>query len=97
VKSSACPPKDSFQEVGGDWICFVQPAGVDVGVVVEVSSLGVLGDVSELMGEVFSVSDAVLVEAGLPDSACEFCGKGVGEAAFDALGATFDSLIYGGS
>jgi hypothetical protein len=51
----------------------------------------------ELVLEVFGVADAVLVEAGLPDSARQFQWKGVREAAFDALGAALDGLVFGGS
>ena len=79
--------------MGRDWVDFVGVVGVDVGVVLQVSAGGILGYVTQLILEVFCVADAVLVEAGLPDSAWRFEWEGVGEAAFDALGAAFDGLV----
>jgi len=89
--------RGSSQEMGGDWVDFVGVVGVDIWIVLEVASLGVLGDVTQLILEVFGVADAVLVEAGLPDSAWRFEWQGVGEAAFNALGTAFDGLVFCGS
>jgi hypothetical protein len=89
--------KDLFHEVGGDWVDFGWVVGVDPWVVLQVAAGGVLGNVVQLVLEIFGVADAVLMEARLPDPAWELLRKGVGEAALDALGASFDGLIYGGS
>ena len=40
---------------------------MDVGVVVELSAGGVVGDVEELVAEVFGVADAMFVVSGVPD------------------------------
>lgn len=71
--------------------------GVGPWVVLQVAAGGVFGDVGELVSEVFGVAGAVLVEAGLPDSADGLDWQSVGEAALDAWGAAFDGLVYGGS
>ena len=73
------------------------PFCVDIGVIWQMAANWVVGDVRELVLKVFCISDAVLMKAGLPDPAGEFAGKGVRESAFDALGATLDGLIGGGS
>jgi hypothetical protein len=88
---------DLFHEVGGDWVDSGWVVGVDPWVVLQVAAGGVLGNVVQLVLEIFGVANAVLMEARLPDAAWELLRKGVGEATFDALGATFDGLIYGGS
>ena len=89
--------EDLFHEVGRDGVDFGWVVGVDPGVVFKVAAGGILGDVAQLVLVVFGVADAVLMEARLPDAAWKFLRKSMGEAAFDALGATFDGLIYGGS
>jgi len=61
-----------------------------------VAAVGILGDVGSLVVEVFCVADSMLMEAGLPDLSCELLSHCVGEAAFDALGASFDCLLWCG-
>jgi hypothetical protein len=83
--------------VFGDGVDFIGPFCVDVWVVLQMAAVRILGYVIELVEEVFGISYAVLMEAWLPDCSGKFCGKGVREAAFDALGAALDSLVLCGS
>ena len=87
----------SSLEVFGDGVDLVRPFCVDVWVVLQVAAVGVLSYVIELVEVVFGISYAVLMEARLPDCAWKFCGKGVSEAAFDALDAALDGLVACGS
>jgi len=68
------------------------PIRVDIGMVGQVAALRVLGNVVELVDEIFCVADSVMVEAGLPDFARVEFPDCVGESAFDALNAAFDGL-----
>ena len=58
--------------MGRDWVDFIEIVGVDPAVVLHMAACWVLGDVTQLILEVFGVADAVLVEAGLPDAAWGF-------------------------
>ena len=64
--------RGSSQEMGLDWVDFIEIVGVDPAVVLHMAACWVLGDVTQLILEVFGVADAVLVEAGLPDAAWGF-------------------------
>lgn len=66
---------DLFHEVGGDGVDFGGVVGVDPWVVLQVAPGRILRDVAQLVLEVFSVADAVLMEAGLPDAPGSFCGR----------------------
>jgi len=52
-------------------------------------------DVFKLSPIILSVSDSVLVEAGLPDFSGKLCAHLMGKAALDALGATLNGLVHG--
>ena len=69
--------------------------GVEVGIVCEVFAGGVLGDVVNLVGEIFLVADAVLVKTVLPDFSGILGSEREGEAAFDKLGSAFDGFFWG--
>ena len=54
----------------------------------------ILGYVGELVVKVFCVANSVLMEAGLPNFSCELLPQYAGEAALDALRASFDGLLW---
>jgi hypothetical protein len=92
------PARSSLsREVGRHWVELLLAFCVDVDVIRQMAANWVVGDVRELVLEVFGVADAVLMEAGLPYSAGKFGSKGVGESALDALSAAFYGLIRGRS
>ena len=64
--------------------------------VAKITAFGILSYVGKLIVEVFGVADSMLMEAGLPYFSGELLAHGVGEAAFDALGAAFDCLLWCG-
>ena len=69
---------------------------MDVSVVSQAAFFRIAGDVLVLTLIVFGVADAMGVEGWLPDFAGELRTDGVREAAFDALHAAFEGLVFRG-
>ena len=66
---------------------------MNVRIVREMSTGGILSDVTQLIVEIARVGDAVGVVARLPDFASELFSCGEGEAAFDELRAALDGVV----
>ena len=60
---------------------------VEVGIVFVLSASWIVCDVEELVVEVFGVSDAVFVVAGVPDFSWGLLARGEGVRTFDVLNA----------
>lgn len=70
---------------GRDGVDAVFVKSMDVGILCVVFASWVIGYVLALIVEVFAVSDAVFVMAGVPDLSCGLFADGEGVAAFDEL------------
>ena len=73
----------------------IQESCVNKRIISELPPFRVGRDVFKLSPIILSVSDSVLVEAGLPDFSGKLSAHLMGKAALDALGATLDGLVRG--
>jgi len=68
---------------------------MDVWVVLNVFTCGVIGDVEELIVVVAGIGDAMRMVAVLPDLSCEVVANGEGEASLYQLDAALDGVVLG--